>query len=233
MKRHSLGIDGEDGHDLLGDIERAFAIDIPSAERNRIATAGDLAAAIRAHVPDGGNRCLTAMAFYRFRRRLRLADPASDPTPGTRLRALPHGAVQAALGAVAAQDGLHLPLTMTGVGSAGVLLLTLTCSVMFVWLSSMDRGWLALCYFVFALAVTGCLGRYARSACRPRGCKTVGDLSRHLAAHNAGILAQSGARLSDRAVWDVLVRLLGSYTFVPAEQVQPGMLLLTERQAAR
>ena len=219
------------GH--LGEIERAFAIEIPTAERNRLATAGDLAAAIRAHVPDGGNRCLTTMAFYRLRYRLRLADPACDPTPGTRLRALPRGAVQAALGAMAAQDGLRLPLTMTGAGSAGVLLLLFSCPVVFIWLSSMDRGWLALCYLVLALAATGRLARYARSASRPRGCKTVGDLSRHIAAHNAGILAHSGARLSDREVWDVLVRLLGPYTSIPAKRVQPGMLLLTERQAAR
>ncbi|MFW5633670.1 MAG: hypothetical protein ACOCYR_02135, partial [Erythrobacter sp.] len=213
-----MRIDDEDFTDLLVELESSFAISLPRDLRH-VQTAGDLFAEIlRCRQPDGaGERCDTAMAFYRMRRLLVGVglDPAARPATELAGKRLPPPRRVASM--IRRELGLQPPaLVISTVGCVLAAVILVGIAALALWQTSF--GVLALWMLVLpALALDrgGWSGEWA----------TLGSLSEALAARNVAALAELGARNDETRWWRRFATMLGGIAWDAGSQVTDHRLI--------
>jgi hypothetical protein len=211
-------IDDEDFTDLLVELESSFAISLPRDLRH-VQTAGDLFAEIlRCGQPDGaGERCDTAMAFYRLRRLLVSVglDPAARPATQLAGKRLPPPRRLASM--IRRELGLRPPaLVISTAGCVFAAAILVGVAALAVWQAS--YAVLALWLLVLpglALDRGGWSGEWS----------TLGSLSEALAARNVAALAALGARNNETQWWRRFATMLGGIAWDGGGQVADHRLI--------
>jgi hypothetical protein len=214
----TVKVDGEDLADLLCEIEASFAVTLPRDLRH-VQTAGDLFDEIlRCRAPVGaGERCDTAMAFYRLRRLLTGLglDPASTPRTALSGQGLPSPRRIAKM--IERELGLAAPaMVISGTGCAFSVVLLMGGAGMALLQWSAD--WLALWPLVLIVLLFdrgGWSGDWA----------TLGRLAEAVAARNVARLATKGARNDERQWWKRFARMLCDISWDGREQVADASLI--------
>lgn len=208
----TVTVDGDDLDDLLCEIEASFAVTLPRDLRH-VQTAGELFDEIlRCRMPDGtGDRCDTAMAFFRLRRLLTGLglDPASTPRTALSGQGLPSPRRVAKM--IERELGLAAPAkVISGTGCAfSVVLLTGGAGMA---LLQWSADWLALWPLVLIVLLFdrgGWSGDWM----------SLGSLSEAVAARNVARLAGQGARNDERQWWNRYARMLCDAAWYGREQV--------------
>ncbi|MDX2238537.1 MAG: hypothetical protein NW203_13325 [Hyphomonadaceae bacterium] len=205
---------------LLVDIESAFGLRLSDEEAALVRTMGDLHTLLMRRIgPSEGETCLTTMAFLRLRRALSPIAPNIRLRPSTLLSELPTTSPRALYGSVQLENELRLPAlamgSLTSVG--GVLLLSLFALPPI--LAIFRASWLEIGGVVLGVIALIWVLQRLDPLRFPRDCKTLGDLSRAVAAHNAGALARQGAKLDSEAIWQSLVQIATQYASTPKPDI--------------
>lgn len=209
----SLRIDGDDLIDVIVEIERSFAIKLPS-DLGHVRTAGDLHREIVATAgPASGDTCPTSEVFYALRRML----AASGARPETPLASLGLGSPRTLRRLLAGLTDWSLPVPAVGPVGCVALLLGPTAMALGWWISN---PWILVASPVLALTILLRLDPGSWSG----SWSTLGTLSRAVAATNHARLAGQGARHSPATTWHALVALLQDVLPEHA-QVTPDSLL--------
>lgn len=214
----AVKVDGDDLADLLPEIEASFAVTLPR-DLSHVQTAGELFAEIlRCREPDGaGERCDTAMAFYRLRRLLVSVglDPAASPRTTLRGQGLPSPRRTARM--IEQELGLIAPaLVISKLGCFIALALAVVGIGAALWRWSAD--WLALLPSILLVLMSdrgGWSGDWA----------TLGSLSEAVAARNVARLAIQGARNDERQWWKRFARMLCNVAWDGKSQVTDYRLI--------
>ena len=221
----SLGLTGDlDDVECIQDVEEAFGVRFSDDELNRCWTVGDLYKLIEAELPaDPGDRCATAMCFYRLRRALQpaIATKLQPKTPIDALRAL---SVRK-LHRIIKESGLRPPVRVISLWGCVALLSipVLPIATMAYGLS----GWVVASSAVVAIALAG-----IAPIRLPPDLTTFGDLVRIVASRSIGALAEQGARLSRVDAWEAFKDILGEYSLLPKDEITPDTLILAPQKAA-
>jgi hypothetical protein len=193
-----LGGDGDE-IDLLEEIERTFAIKLPT-DLSHCHTVGDLHRVLLSLIPHaerGKTGCLAAKAYFVLRRAIRKRDPARVIRPTTELANIVQGRFNACrLHRLLKEDtGLEMPAVT---GSSVLFLISIGLPLA----SFAAHGWvgtlMALPISIGLLALSNRVGRF------PTGLRTVGDLARTVAALNVAALASPNEPLREREIWAAL-----------------------------
>lgn len=199
-------VDGDDLSDVLVEVEASFGATLPH-DLVHVGTVGELFdEVLKVRKPDGlGDRCDTAMAFYRLRRILKgyglsaRAGPTTAlagqglPSPRTIRRILSGDLRFAAPGIVISRTGCILSSIIVA-SAIGLALVTWSWDWLPLWLLvlpalALDRG--------------GWEGDW----------KTLGSLSRAIAARNVATLVRDGARNRESDWWRSFARLIAETAF--------------------
>lgn len=232
---NSLGLDDDlDDVELLETLERIFEVQISNEEASRISTVGDLFDLLVAKIPSNGagQKCMSAMAFYRLRSAIRALGYSDASAPTSDLGFLEKGKVRAKLKKIEQSSGLDLPSAIaTKPGCIGALLAFITVPVLayFAFPSAVS----VLSGLVAGLIIGGTVLVYVDPGKLPEDCKTLGDLAQKSAALSFGRLVKAGGRHSNQDIWEALVEALSCYQLKKPEIARETLLLASQLRKAK
>lgn len=227
--RTSLGLAGDlDDVELVEDIERAFDIQLPDDQLKHCKTVGDLFRLVVARLPneqDRGDRCASAMCFYRLRRVVLTIAPHLELRPSSPIETLRSISVRALYRAIQRADGLRPPAPYLSVWGGGSLLGAVVAPIALLW---MGAPWWAA-----GVAVLVSIVLYRVSPVRlPPALGTFGDLVELVTARSIGTLAAHGARLRPAEAWKALQTVCADHAVTTGGEIHEGTLILQPRKAA-
>ena len=224
MMRTSLNLVGDgDEWELIEHLETVFALKFGDDFQNTL-TVGDVDEVIWRYFEGvGGDKCMSAMAFYKLRscleprarsRRVSPSDRIADffPFPrdlastlkrGTGIRMAYRSGPLGRIGGYLQLSWLAA-LFSAGIGHGIFALAMLTLAVFGLALLKIDRG------------------RFADE-------ETVGDIARHLAEHNFGILAKNGGRVSRQSVWQATQAAIARFQEFRPEEIGRDTMLISKK----
>jgi hypothetical protein len=225
---NTLGLDDDlDGVELLSSIQASFGCSFATEEAESCRTVGDLYAVLRNWFPSSrGNPggCPTAMAFYRLKRAFKEVGVSGSLRPGSRLPELGAGHAKVLFQKLNLYSGMQMPRPRAGLfglvgrwaffGGLVTGGIAASSDIPYLWLTSLSLLWVGL------LMVWTDAGRL------PRDCETLGDLCEQVAALNFGQLHAIGAEARDKDLWNALVEILRSHSFLPKAEIRHDTLLL-------
>lgn len=220
--RTSLGLGGDgDELELIHDLERTFAMTFDTAELERATTVGEIENAVWRHLAHcAGDKCITAMAFYKLRRLLRglgVKHPIAITDPIAPLATSP----RAFAALLKRETGMHFHYRYKRRGRFGA-------NLQIGWLAAMGLqffgfGWPALA--ALSLALLGIV-LMRRDAGRFIEGQTVGDVAKLLATQSYGYFARRGGRIDQSEVLARVRALMAEFQgFAPAEIGAETLLL--------
>jgi hypothetical protein len=215
-----LGDEEFDPIDLQVEIESAFALRLSDEEASSVRTMGDLHTLLMRRIgPAEGASCLTTMAFLRLRRAVAPIVPGIRLRPSTLLSEIPVKSPRALFDSIRMESDLKLPALAIGAltGVSGTLFLALFVLVPI--LAFLEVSWLAVGGVILGVIASIWPLQRLDPLRFPRGCETLGDLSRAIAAHNASALAREGAKLDSETVWQSLVQIVAQYALTPKAEI--------------
>lgn len=213
--------DGQDGADIVTEVERTFGISISDNEAAETLTVGQLQDLIEAKCGSGAIEvCLSQVAFYRLRRALRelgVAMVMTPTTPVTMIASIQDQSIRRTWKAVAQSSGLRLPgletpftarfpKWMAWLGSVGVgmsFFATLLATEKSGLQGAAVFGWLVGLPVVFGLISFAWHHAFGTIPIR---IATIGDLAREAAGHSFAELSRKRASRADR--WSALTAIL-------------------------
>ena len=212
MMPNTIGIDDED-FDIIGDIEREFDIEVTHEDAKHLNTVGDVYDLLLRKIPtfDVGNKCASAMAFYKIRAALRRLGFAHDLRPTSDMRILEQESLKSNIAALQKETGLHLPgavgtwiSSFTGWSTVGLVTAAWWWFHPSLW-SGIGAVFLGLICgaIAYIVALT-----FVDPGQLPKDCATFGEFARRVAATNPGRLMTMGARPHYTDAWDHLVDVL-------------------------
>ncbi|BCW90669.1 hypothetical protein sos41_38430 [Alphaproteobacteria bacterium SO-S41] len=214
---NTLGLDDDlDSVELVHEIEAAFGIKISNPEARQLETVGALFDLLLAKLPESsaGEKCASAMAFYRIRRGLKALGYDETFTPSSSLAFLEAEGAKRRFRDLEKETGLRLPGPRAAPGAifmgGGWVLI---CTVLGI---VVDQRWFLGIAPVCVLLVLDLITRLHPGGL-PRNCATLGELTKKTALINLGQLIQKGACRNDQVVWDALIKLLSIYDLPPSE----------------
>lgn len=218
--------DGDDTDFALA-IERTF--DLRLRSNLPWTMFGEVRDHVVAHVAafgDGGMACATQMTFYRLRRALGLGRHVGPDAP---LAPLIGNKLRQSFADLEADIDLKMPTTRAGwPGIAGGLCFAVAVAILaFTTLSPPLR--------IFAAGASAYVGLWLRHLDRrllPRGCQTIGDLSRLVTDQNRGRLARDGARLTTLEIWRIIQHLAAEESGIDPDLIGPETTFFREKAQA-
>jgi hypothetical protein len=242
---NSLDYD-DDGDDveIVVEIERAFGVKITDAEAKSIVQVGQLYDVLESKLgPTSGEKCATAMTFYRLRQAIRQDASLVSLDPDTRLADIRDGNPKRAFRKMEERCGLTLPTLLIGwmgmVGFALPLIVVLGGLLGNEFLNELvDFGPKPGLAWTLIAAGICCIGAglvWADPMKLSKRLSTLGDLATVTAALNYGDLVQKGARHSRDELWDALTEVLSAFraTLAPREIHRGTYLLQVTYEEAR
>lgn len=226
-----LGLDDEDAIDVLVELEKALDVKIANAEAAAIYTVGDLFDLLRGKMQAGetGQKCASAMAFYRVRRALSSLRPDVGRSPSANLSPLRRVYTKSFVKLLEDRSGLRLPRPdLGGIGWVGIACLSVgifgTLAMMFLaflttFLGSPLIGEHLISANFLAGTVVGLAFLTVDRGRLPKTCGTLGALAASAARRSYGRLVQQGAEARDSSIWNALVEPLADMACVPADQI--------------
>ncbi len=215
----------------LAEIKRSFDIDLGDVDIAALTTVEELESAVVARAALGsGPRCATAMAFYRLRRALQDAEPASQPAasprPPDRLAENWRTSPKSLARSLAKSSGLSLSYTSGFLRMspkfepsrlAAAMTLVYALSIFLVPLGGVVQS---VAVMLIGVALTGgaALIVYLDPAAF-RQETTLGELSRDLVDGNVSRLIGEGARIDAERARLAVRRLLAKWLGGPAETI--------------
>jgi hypothetical protein len=223
--RQSLGLGGDgDEMELLHDLERTFALRFDHAELENILTIGELENAVWRHLADcTGDKCISAMAFYKLRRLLKERASARRISVNDAIAPLA-GSPRRFAALLKRETGIRLDYRHKTLGQV-------RAGLQFGWLAAMGLqcfglGSLALIALVSAivgLALMRCdEGRFIDG-------QTVGDVAKLLATQSYGHFARRGGRISRPEVVARARALMAEFQGFDPTELGPDTVLMGKR----
>lgn len=227
--RTSLGLAGDlDDVELVEDIEHAFDIQLPDDQLKHCKTVGDLFGLVVARLPDEqdrGDRCASAMCFYRLRRVVLTMAPHLELRPSSPIETLRPLSVRALYRAIQRADGLRPPAPYLSVWGGVSLLGAVVAPIALLWLGA--PWWAA------GIGVLIPIVLYRLSPVRlPPALGTFGDLVELVTARSIGALAADGASLRPAEAWKALQTVCADHAVTIDGEIHEGTLILQPRKAA-
>lgn len=223
----SLGLAGDlDDVELIEDIEASFGTRFSDDDLKHCRTVGDLFTVVKARLPsaDAGERCATAMCFFRMRRALQPLLGA-ELRPSTSIEQLSGLSVRELYDVLKDDCGLRPPPSVISIWGCIALML--------VGLLPLASIGLALTWWLAAASALPAIGLYSLAPIRlPKDVATFGDLVRIVSARNIGILSDQGARLRVPEAWTALRDIIADHTILPKQDIALDTLIYTRKKAA-
>lgn len=226
---NTLGLDDEmDDVEILEELERAFDVKFTDEDARPIFQVGQLYDVLQAKLgPATGEKCASAMAFYRLRRAISQHNPTVSVSPATQLTDICLRNPKSAFRKLEEQSGLKVPELLTGPrGVAGILLVAVALSAFLfghlllhrLGFTATDSNWVRFLTGIGCLSLGGVL-IWSDPMKLPARLNTFGELATTTAALNYGLLTKSGARHRPEELWDALTEVLSSSrdTLAPQE----------------
>lgn len=218
---NTLALDDDlDPVDILQKIERAFGVKITDAEAQSIVQVGQLFDLLEAKLgPASGEKCATAMAFYRLRRAIIQDAPLISLEPETSLADICDGNPKLAFRNLKERCGLTLPTLLIGwmgvTGLALPVIVVLGGLLGYEWINELlDFGpkpglaWTLIAAGVFCISAGLTWADPMKISYR---LKTLADLATVTAALNYGGLVREGARHRPKELWHALTEVLSEF----------------------
>lgn len=229
---NTLGLDDDlDSVDALESIEKAFDIKLAKEEAERIVTVGQMYDLLVSKIPkDAADRkCATAMAFYRLRAAMRQFG-IERASPSTDIEFLEASGAKSAFASIEKNSGLRLPpVAMATTGFVGCLLFVISAIAAVVLSAFLGKSLLSLQIGACAVAImVGYFLVRVDPGKLPKGCATLGDLSRKTATVSYGKLIKSGAAHRNEDIWNTLLDLLSCYALPRSEITRDTVFLQSQ-----
>ena len=224
----SLGLSGDlDDVELIEDIEKAFGMRLSDQDLQHCRTVGDIFALMEAQLPNQdllGDRCATAMCFYRLRRALqpRIVFKLHPQTEISALRDLP---VRTIRSIIQKECGLRPPPPYISTLGGVALLLTIAMPI-----AGLALGW--PWWIAIATALPPIAGYKIAPVKFPATMTTFADLVRSVSSRSINRLAQEGARLRSTEAWNAFIDILSEHASIPKETIGPDTLIHTAQMKA-
>jgi hypothetical protein len=230
---NTLGLDDDlDGNELISDIQVSFSIKFLDKEAEACRTVGDIFTLLRdrfAVHKDGGQRCASAMAFYRLRKTFLEMGAKSKLRPTLRLEGIVGLSAKAVFVGINSHTGFILPrLPFAITGKIGIFSLIAGLIMLLISSFMFPSFW----FIPPLISLSGIV--LIRLDCRqfPSDCHTVGDLALKVSRLNFGNLVAEGARHRDEDIWNALIEVLSEYTTLSKADISPETLLLQSQLRA-
>lgn len=218
---NTLGLD-DDGDDweIVVELERAFGLKITDEEAKSIMLVGHLYDVLLARLgPGSGEKCATAMCYYRLRRAILQNAPNLIVTPKTKLADICQGSPKLAFRKLGHIAGLTLARPMYGrIGYLGMAMTLVSIFVGFfggLFITYLDvlepLPGPTLALICTALFCSGVGLMWADPMQLSRRLDTLGDLATVTAALNYGQLIKEGARHRPQELWEALAEVLSAF----------------------
>jgi hypothetical protein len=225
----TLGIDEEDSVDMVHDLEASFGVRFSKEELAEIRTVGDIHRILKKRIserPTHGDRCATAMAFYRLRRYLVDQGFNGKLVPATPVDRLSTRTVKTLVKQLSKMTGLRLPQgDLAALGTTGAVAVVLGFLALLIVPAVAPHWWPAALLSI----VSGMLLVRLDTNKFPRDCRTVGDLAQKVAGLNFGKFVEEGAGYHDKALWSALVEVLSNWSTFPKREIGPAIWLLRDQ----
>lgn len=195
----SLRIDPDDLAEIVREIERSLAIELPRDLRD-VVTAGDLHSEVLAVAGTArGSACPTSMAFYRVRREMISAGLPCDARPDAPLVRSGFRSPRALRRHLDERTQWTMPGLVVGRVGCAAMLVGSVASVGAWWTG---HPWVSVPLMITAAVI---LLRFDPGVWAGNWA-TVGTLARSIAATNHVDLVRAGARHSPATIWQVISR---------------------------
>lgn len=218
---NSLGIDDEDGIDLIEDVEAAFQVRFLDSEIENCVTVDDVYELVVKHLPAAdrqSGQCANVFCFNLLRKKLQPLFPDVQFRPATPIDELDSVAVRKIYGMISDND-LRPPVgILSGFGVAALLM---------AFAGPLVAWFLAAPWWLIILSpLLGILFYRISPIHMPEGIETFGDLVKTTANQNIALFAEKGARLGPDEAWDALLSILINYTALPMQEITKDKRLL-------
>ena len=203
-------------------IERSFAVTLPSDLRH-IATAGDLFEQVLYRRQDraAGEKCDSAMVFFRLRSTFARLAPGVRITPSTRLKDLTRMSPKRLAKRLARETGLAMPAVDVGRLGCAMVLLGFIGAPLLWWLVDFPTA----AFTLFGAGMVSLLDRGGYSG----DWQTVWSLVEAIARRNVAQLGAMGARNRPEDWWRRFAEILA----LASEPLPNGARLVDARQIGR
>jgi hypothetical protein len=227
-KPNTLGLWGDgDDIDLIVDIELSFGLAFPHDEILEWDTVGDIYDDLKSRLNTGHGRaagCATATAFRRLRKCFFHFGNFQKISPRTRLSDLKVKSVRNFYRQLKEDAGLRAPMARLGwVGTFGIIFILSGIAVIFALLALSKSAWLLP---ALVPVLPGIVMVRFGAWHFPEDCKTVGDLSKRIAALNFRVLTSEDAAVRDSDLWAALVEILIEAGPLTKPEIRPETLLM-------
>lgn len=214
----------EEGIELIDEVEASFGIDLQDGETETCETMGEFHDLVLQRLRadgDSGDRCATAMAFYRLRQAvdLRFDEGVGPSTP--LMNAL-DSSPRVLLRRAAVKTGLRMPLPVLGlIGVSGIALGIVGLIGSFVLASHYPLSFAPTLALLSASCMLAIASGYYDRGRYPSGMHTVGDLADYVAALNMGRLRDQGAKMRNGDIWRALSIIASETTGIAPQRIGP------------
>ncbi len=233
----TLGLDDDlDSVELLIEVERVFNISITQDDAGKMLTVGDLFSCVTKKVTfGGGEKCRTAMSYFRLRKALRELGIQGKISPETSLNDLAGKSPKKFCRRLSATADLNLPpiLELTTLGYVGCLALIFSIVAMVGLVLLHINPWIISAVFMFWMIFGIVLLCIDQETFGPN-IKTIGDLSEYAGSYNYGAFAHNGGRNTPSELWSSFLDILAPYSNqLSKEDIMRDTLLLQSQMPTR
>jgi acyl carrier protein len=199
-------------------LERIFDVEFTDEETEQLLTVGDLHDLLLRKMSPGGEKCASAMSYYRLRRAVMKNFPGKQLSPSFDLSRLDSTSAHVLFKDLERATGLNLPMAdLTRIGLIGEAILLPSLAVGFVgaipaFVYSRIDGpysdvvwWLWIIAFLGGIVLSVVLARLDPGRI-PEDCRTLGGLAKRTAELSYGRLIRLGAARRDEDIWKLLVK---------------------------
>ena len=212
---NTIGMDDDlDSVEAIAEIEREFDVEVTDEDAKRLYTVGDFHDLLLRKIPtfDAGNKCASAMAFYRIRAALRRLGFAPDLKPGSDLRILEQGSLKSNIAALRKETGFDMIPGAAETWISGFVGRCTFVSITAAWWWFHPSLWggigAALIGLICSIVAHDFAFSHFDRGQLPKEFATLGEFARGAAAMNPGRLMTMGARPHYKDAWDHLVDIL-------------------------
>ncbi len=221
---NTLDLDDDLGDaELVRSLESAFDLKMPR-DLSHVSNVGQLfdALLLQFSSVDQGEKCATAMAFYRLRGAL--CDMRNERlSPSFQLNLVQDISVRQLFSQLSRKANLKLPnRALTAIGNSGGALIVIAFMAMFPLyvlgdLNIIDMHWL----WAIPVGIPAGVAVIKFDPGRlPNDCQTLGDLARKTATLNYGWLAKQGAKATEEDIWREFRKIVSQQSDVAPSDIQ-------------
>lgn len=231
---NTLGLWGDgDDIDLIVDIERSFGLAFPHDEILEWDTVGDIYNDLKSRLNTGHGRavgCATATTFRRLRKCFFHFGNIQKISPRTRLSDLKVKSVRNFYRHLKEHAGLRSPMArLDWTGTLGIIFVVCGIVAFLALLALSKFTWLLP---ALVPVLSGIVMVRFGAWHFPEDCKTVGDLSKRIAAFNLRVLIGEDGVVRDSDLWTALLEILVEAGPLTKSEIRPETLLMKNQMKA-